>query len=179
MAQAKDIDNKDENIGMNIPQEISRREDRLKVIKDAISKIEIRSIARYEKDKKEYDNKLKYTEDTEKLTGKKSKGRVLKEPDSTPNDKDQVNLTDDESRIMPVSGGGYMQAYNGQASVEHDSRLTVHQHLTQNSNDKQEVIPSFKWYDKHPSLKPVSFLADAGYFSKDNIQLCEDKNTIP
>ncbi len=171
MAQAKDIDNKDENIGMNIPQEISRREDRLKVIKDAISKIEIRSIARYEKDKKEYDNKLKYTEDTEKLTGKKSKGRVLKEPDSTPNDKDQVNLTDDESRIMPVSGGGYMQAYNGQASVEHDSRLTVHQHLTQNSNDKQEVIPSFKWYDKHPSLKPVSFLADAGYFSKDNIQL--------
>ncbi len=54
----------------------------------------------------------------------------------TPNDKDQVNLTDDESRIMPVSGGGYMQAYNGQASVEHDSRLTVHQHLTQNSNDK-------------------------------------------
>ncbi len=179
MAQAKDIDNKDENIGMNIPQEISRREDRLKVIKDAISKIEIRSITRYEKDKKEYDNKLKYTEDTEKLTGKKSKGRVLKEPDSTPNDKDQVNLTDDESRIMPVSGGGYMQAYNGQASVEHDSRLTVHQHLTQNSNDKQEVIPSFKWYDKHPSLKPVSFLADAGYFSKDNIQLCEDKNTIP
>ncbi len=80
-------------------------------------------VSRYEKDKKEYDNKLKYTEDTEKLTGKKSKGRVLKEPDSTPNDKDQINLTDDESRIMPVSGGGYMQAYNGQASVEHDSRL--------------------------------------------------------
>ncbi len=52
MAQAKDIDNKDENIGMNIPQEISRREDRLKVIKDAISKIEIRLITRYEKDKK-------------------------------------------------------------------------------------------------------------------------------
>ncbi len=179
MAQAKEIDNKDENTGINIPAEISRREDRLKVIKDAISKIETRANNRYEKDKKEYDNKIKHREEKEKLTGKKPKGRTPKEPESTPNDKDQVNLTDDESRIMPVSGGGYMQAYNGQASVEHDSRLIIHQHLTQNSNDKQEVVPTFKWYDKHPSLKPISFLADAGYFSKDNIQLCEDKNTVP
>ena len=179
MAQANKTDSKDEDTGINIPAEISRREDRLEVIKDAISKIVTRANDRYEKDKKEYDDKIKHREEKEKVTGKKPKGRTPKEPESTPNDKDQVNLTDDESRIMPVSGGGYMQAYNGQASVEHDSRLIIHQHLTQNSNDKQEVVPTFKWYDKHPSLKPVSFLADAGYFSKDNIQLCEDKNTVP
>lgn len=179
MAQANEIDNKDENTGINIPKEISRREDRQKVIKDAISKIEIRAKNRYEKDKKEYDTKIKYREEKEKLTGKKPKGRTPKKPQLTPNDKDQVNLTDDESRIMPVSGGGYIQAYNGQASVEHDSRLIVHQHLTQNSNDKQEVVPTFKWYKQNPSLKPTTFLADAGYFSKDNIQICEDQNITP
>ena len=30
---------------------------------------------------------------------------------------DQVNLTDEESRIMPVSGGGFEQCYNAQAGV--------------------------------------------------------------
>ncbi|MCK4562495.1 MAG: transposase [Flavobacteriaceae bacterium] len=53
MSQANEIDNKDENTGINIPQEIARREDRLKVIKDAILKIETRANDRYEKNKKE------------------------------------------------------------------------------------------------------------------------------
>ena len=33
-------------------------------------------------------------------------------------DKDQINLTDDESRIMPASGKSFQQAYNVQAGVE-------------------------------------------------------------
>jgi hypothetical protein len=28
--------------------------------------------------------------------------------------KDQINLTDEESRIMPVAGGGFEQCYNAQ-----------------------------------------------------------------
>ncbi len=40
-------------------------------------------------------------------------------------DHDQVNLTDEESRIMLVSGGGFMQAYNAQASVDLDTMLMV------------------------------------------------------
>lgn len=179
MAQAKEIDTKDENTGMNIPQEIERREDRLKVIKSAISKIETRADDRYKKDKKEYDEKIKHREGKEKLTGKKTKGRSPKPPQSTPNDKDQVNLTDDESKIMPVSGGGYMQSYNAQASVEHDSRLITHNHVTQNVNDKQEVKPSCEHYNKNSFLKPKEFLADAGYFSEDNVKLCEKENMVP
>ena len=71
MAKANEIDNKDESTGINIPQEISRREDRLKVIKDAISKIETRANERYENDKKVYDDKIEYRKEKEKLTGKK------------------------------------------------------------------------------------------------------------
>jgi len=80
---------------------------------------------------------------------------------------------------MPVSGGGYMQAYNAQASVEHDSRLIVHQHVTQNVNDKKEVKPTLKWFKDNPTLMPNAILADAGYFSDDNVKLCEDEKITP
>jgi hypothetical protein len=35
---------------------------------------------------------------------------------------DQVNLTDAESRIMPVPGGGFEQCYNAQA-VDHPNAI--------------------------------------------------------
>ena len=80
---------------------------------------------------------------------------------------------------MPVSGGGYMQAYNAQASVEHDSRLIIHQHVTQNVNDKKEVLPTLKWFKNNPDLMPNSMLADAGYYSDENVKLCEDEKITP
>lgn len=99
---------------------------------------------------------------------------------NAPKDKDQINLTDEESRIMPVSDGGYAQCYNAQASADHDSRLILHTHVTQNANDKQEVIPTMKWYEQHPQLKPsTAFNADAGYFSEENIRACEENSITP
>ncbi len=80
---------------------------------------------------------------------------------------------------MPVSGGGYMQAYNAQASVEHDSRLIVHQDVTQNVNDKREIKPTLKWFKENPNLMPESLLADAGYFSDENVKICEDEKITP
>ena len=80
---------------------------------------------------------------------------------------------------MPISGGGYMQAYNAQASVEHDSRLIVHQHVTQHVNDKKEILPTLKWFKDNPTLMPSAMLADAGYFSDDNVKLCEDTKITP
>jgi hypothetical protein len=44
-------------------------------------------------------------------------------PTPEPKDKDQVNLTDEESRIMPISGGGFEQGYNAQASVDNETML--------------------------------------------------------
>ena len=39
--------------------------------------------------------------------------------------KEQSNLTDEESRIMPVAGGGFDQCYNAQAVVAAGSMLVV------------------------------------------------------
>jgi len=180
LKKAQSADNKEDNDGMNIPDEIARREDRLEVIKSAKEKIEQRANERHKQELQEYEAKMKKREDKEKSTGKKIGGKKPQAPKSKePNPTDQVNLTDEESRIMPVSGGGYMQAYNAQASVEHDSRLIVHQHVTQNVNDKKEVLPTLKWFIDNPSLMPDAMLADAGYFSDDNVKLCEDEMITP
>lgn len=56
-------------------------------------------------------------------------------------DKDQINLTDEESRIMPASGKSFQQAYNVQVGVDTESLLIVTQYVTQHANDKQEVPP--------------------------------------
>ena len=180
LKKAQEADNSKSDDGLNIPEEIERREDRLKVIKEAKEKIEARAKERYDKESKAYQEKMDKREAKEKLTGKKTGGRKPKAPVDTPQDKDQVNLTDEESRIMPTSGGGFEQCYNAQASADHDSRLILHTHVTQNSNDKQEIIPTMKWYEKHPSLKPSTALnADAGYFSEDNIKACESNGLTP
>ncbi len=179
MQKANEADNSDENDGMDIPEEISRREDRIIVIKEAKEKIEQRSKERYDKEKKLYDEKMNKRKAKEKFTGKKTKGKTPKPPTKEVKDKDQINLTDEESRIMKTSGGGFEQCYNAQASVEHDSRLIIHQHVTQNGNDKLEITPTFEWFAKYPGFKPPLIVADAGYFSETNITLCEENNIVP
>ena len=179
MQKAEVADNEDANDGMDIPKELLRREERLKVIKEATAQIEQRAKERYEKEKALYDEKMQKREEKEKLSGKKPKGKLPQEPVNEPKPTDQINLTDDESRIMKTSGGGFEQCYNAQASVEHDSRLIVHQHVTQNTNDKQEIVQTLKWFKNYPELKPPSLLADAGYFSEHNIHQCEDNKVTP
>jgi len=69
--------------------------------------------------------------------------------------------------------------YNAQASVEHDSRLIIHQHITQHTNDKLEIAPTLQWFDKYPGFKPPLIVADTGYFSETNITLCEKSKVTP
>jgi hypothetical protein len=54
---------------------------------------------------------------------------------------DQINLTDEDSRIMPVAGGGFEQCYNAQAVVAADSLLVVAADVVQAANDKQQLAP--------------------------------------
>ena len=179
MQKAEEADNEDGNDGMDIPTELLRREDRLKVIKEAKAQIEQRAKERYEKEQALYDEKMKKREIQEKTSGKKPRGKIPSASSKEPKSTEQINLTDDESRIMKTSGGGFEQCYNAQASVEHDSRLIVHQHITQNTNDKQEIVQTLNWFNEHLQLKPASLLADAGYFSEHNIHKCKNNKVTP
>jgi hypothetical protein len=60
----------------------------------------------------EHEAKIKAREEKDQATGKKPGGRPPSPPQPGPGASDQVNLTDEDSRIMPVAGGGFEQAYN-------------------------------------------------------------------
>lgn len=80
---------------------------------------------------------------------------------------------------MPQSGGGFIQGYNAQASIDLETMLIVGQHISQNTNDKQEVEPAE--LDKLPSaLGTVSRAAlDSGYFSADNVEKVIEQQIEP
>jgi len=173
LAQAEAADRADVPDGMNIPEELARRQTRLAAIAAAKTKIEARAAERHAREQAAYAAK-KATQEAKRAAGKRSGGRPLKEPAPGPLPTDQVNLTDEESRIMPVPGGGYEQCYNAQAAVAADSLLVVAADVTQATNDKQQVEPMLEKIGDLPDElgKVEDLLADAGYFSEDNVNAC-------
>lgn len=171
---------REEAAEVEIPQELSRRKDRLEKISQAKAKIEARARERFEAEQAEYEEKMKRRKEKEEQTGKKPGGRPPTAPQAGPKDKDQVNFTDEESRIMP-SSEGYLQGYNAQAAVDIDSHLIVENHLTQQTNDKQQIKPTLAGLKQVQNAlgKPEGLLADAGYFSEDNVNLCEGDELTP
>jgi len=166
MAEAADAEVPE---GMDIPAELARREDRLAAIAQAKAKIEARAAERHAAEQAEYEAKQSKREQA-KADGKSPRGPEPKPPESGVNDKDQINLTDEESRIMPAGGNSFQQAYNVQVGVDTESMLIVTEYVTQHANDKQEVEPTLKAIEESAELlgKPEALLADNGYFSEKN-----------
>jgi transposase/IS5 family transposase len=166
---------------MDIPLELERREQRLEVIAAAKAEIAARAQERFEREQGEYEEKQAKREAHEKKTGKKPSGKGPKPPPPGPRAKDQVNLTDAESRIMPTSSGGFEQGYNAQAGVDIDTHLIVEEHVTQHTNDKQEVAPALENLAALPEeLGEVeALLADTGYHSEANVERCDNAEIEP
>ena len=165
---------------MNLPEELKRREERLARIAEAKTEIQARAQARFEREQAEYEEKMARRKVQEACTGKKPGGRPPKAPSAEPRAKDQVSLTDEDSRIMP-SNEGFNQCYNAQAGVDANTHLIVEQHISQQPNDKQEVAPTLERLQQLPDeLGEIdALLADTGYFSEANVNRCEAESVTP
>jgi hypothetical protein len=161
---------------LSIPEELVRREARLQAIQAAKAEIEARAGERFAREQAEYAAKVKAREDKQKRTGKKPRGKPPTPPTAGPSAKDQVNLTDPDSRIMLAPGGGFEQSYNAQAAVDTDTMLVVATELTQAANDKQQLVPMLDALGQLPEDlgSTTQLLADAGYFSEANVNACRD-----
>lgn len=181
LKQAAAADKADIPDGMNIPEELERREERLSAIAAAKIEIERRATERHAREQAAYEEKVAARAKKAEETGKKAKGKAPKPPTPGPLPKDQVNLTDEESRIMPVSGGGFEQSFNAQAAVDTVSKLIVSTHITQQSNDKLELEPTLLNLAALPMAlgSVTALLADSGYYSETNVKLFEGKGITP
>jgi len=181
LAKAEAADQTDVPDGMSIPEELARRQDRLEKLAVAKAKIEARAAERYARELTEHEAKLAAREAKTAATGKKPRGKPPQPPVQGPLPKDQINLTDEESRIMPVAGGGFEQCYNAQAVVTADSMLVIAADVVQAPNDKQQIEPMLNQIGGLPDSlgKAERLLADTGYFSAANVAACEAAGIAP
>ncbi len=182
MEKAEEADAEELPEETSVPEEIARREERLEKIREAKQTIEERARKRHEAEKAAYEEKMEKRWEEEKRTGRKKPGPKPEPPEDTgPEPDDQVNLTDEESRIMHTSDNGFQQAYNAQATVCMDSHLIVGGHISQKSNDKQELEPALQDLSELPERvgSPDRLAADSGHYSSGNAQACEDHRITP
>jgi len=158
--------------GMSIPEELAHRQARLEKLAAARAKIEARAKERFEREQVEYQAKLAAREAKAAATGRKPRSRPPEPPVEGPLPTDQINLTDEESRIMPVAGGGFEQCYNAQAVVATDCLLVVAAEVVQATNDKQQLQPMLNKIAALPVGEVETLLADNGYFSAANVTAC-------
>src|SRR6202171_3541057 len=174
MAKAEVADQADVPDGMSIPEELARREQRLAAIARAKATIEARAKERHVRERAEHDAKMAARAAKTAATGTRPGGRPPPPPVEGPLPTDQVNLTDEESRIMPVAGGGFEQCYNAQAVVAAGSLLVIAADVVQAPNDKQQLAPMLDKISALPKElgQAETLLADSGYFSEANVEAC-------
>jgi transposase len=102
--------------GMSIPEELQRRELRLAAIAEAQAKIAARV---QEREQAEYQGKLAARAEQQRRSGKKPRGRPPEPPTGGVGAQEQINLTDEDSRIMAVPGGGFDQSLQRPGSRSH------------------------------------------------------------
>jgi hypothetical protein len=144
---AEDAEHGADRRGDELPAELQRRESRLKRIREAKRALEARA---------------------KEEAAAAGKAVEAAKPDS----KAQYNFTDPESRIMK-GPDGFVQAYNVQVAVD-ERQLIVGQGVTQETNDKHQLLPMITTIAQQSGDTPTRLLADAGYCSDENLAAIAD-----
>src|SRR5208337_2685862 len=134
--------------GDELPEELQRRESRLQKIRAAKAALEAEAREKAEQERAEVEQKLAERAEEEQRTGKKKRGRKPQAPDpqqAKPDDAAQRNFVDAASQVIVAA------------------------EVTQETNDKQQLIPMIAQITKNLDKKPEKVSADTGYFSEANV----------
>lgn len=160
--------------GDELPEELRRRESRLKKLQQAKAELEQEAREKAEQERIEAEAKLEARRQQEARTGKKTGGREPQVPDpeqAKPEPTAQRNFTDPDSRIMPDGGnkGSFVQGYNAQVAVDSTAQVIVAAEITQETNDKRQLVPMLVQVEENLGRKPETATADTGYFSEASV----------
>lgn len=155
--------------GEELPEELVRRESRLKKIKEAKAALE-------EQARQQARNKAAQLE---------AEGKTLRQDpeQAVPEETAQRNFTDPDSKIMKVSNKGFDQCGNAQAVVN-ERQIIIAADVTNQTNDVQQIVPMLEQSLANLELAgvkqtPQQVTADAGYFSGPNVTAVEEMKIDP
>lgn len=166
LRQAEAADAEDSVDHQSLPKALSRRETLKAQLEDACRRLEDQAKQRAERERARYEEKV---EARNRRKGRR-KGRKIKPPKASPEESDQTNLTDPDSRLMRKNKRSeYRQSYNAQAVVDADgSQLVLGHRVSQCCSDRNELSANLATLD--PQLgQPGCALADSGYANGEEV----------
>jgi len=165
LQRAAQADAQEAQDGLDIPAELTRREDRKAALQQARQVIEARA--------QELAAAKQAQRQARRDAGQKPRGPEPKPPSATPEPKAQYNFTDPQSRIMKAgSGQHFEQAYNAQAAVD-AAMLIVGAQVSVAPNDKRELGPTAAAISPVVAAEVSAVLVDSGFYSEETVQAIE------
>lgn len=165
--------------GFSLEEEIAFRQERLAHLAQAKAVLEARAQERDAAEKAAYEAKVREREEKARQNKRPPRGRVPKPPEPGPQDQDQYNFTDPDSRIMKNStNAGFDQHYNAQVAVDQASLFIVAPTVSNHPIDQHEVEPTVDAISPRIG-KPEAAALDHGYWSPANVQALEDRGIEP
>lgn len=147
-------------MGDEVPEELRRRADRLRKIREAKAALEARA--------KERAATEQAGRAAQAPPGSRS-GRPPAPPRETPPDRAQYNFNDPQARIMKEADGAFIQVYNAQVAVDAHRQIIVAADVTNQAADAPHLAPMINALEQNTGSRPTRLLADAGYFSEANV----------
>jgi hypothetical protein len=156
--------------GEELPEELQFKSRRLEKIREAKESLE-----REAREKAEAEARERAERDDGGKKGGRTGGKRPEE--AKPKPKAQRNFTDPQSRIMlDKSSNSFQQCYNAQAAVDEQAQVIVAAEVTQDANDKHQLIPMVALIEENTGgLMPKRLSADNGYFTAEHIEAVEEK----
>jgi len=157
--------------GDELPEELARRQNRLKRIQEAKKALEAEAKGAAQQAQKQREQENSNGDNVPK------RGRKPKETSEIPADNKQYNFTDPQSKIMKVANKGWEQCGSAQAAVDSDKQIIVACDVSNETNDKQQFEPMLEKAQENVGednkIKAAS--ADNSYYSESNVKYAEDK----
>ena len=189
LARAEEVDAEEDAAlgsrrGDELPDELKRRDDRLRVLEEAKKRLEAEKRQRAEEER----GRRQQAEAEREAEGQKRPGRQPQPVSETPADKAQTNFTDPEAKIMKTNNKGFDYCYNAQAAVDETCQIIVAAEVSAQANDKQQGVPMAQASRANleeadilpqPQAQPTALAQspprkivatlDAGYFSEEAV----------
>src|SRR2546428_11098714 len=163
--------------GDELPEELQRREGRLKKIREAKAALEAEAKEQAAQEAEAAKARTVERAREEQRRGRRFGGKPpqIRDPEqATPAAKAQRSFTDPESRIQKTPDG-FIQGYTAVLAVDETAQVIVAQHVTPSGPEVQELLPAVDMIERLLGEQPEQVVADAGYWSEANVARLEAK----